>query len=205
MLSFSRPLALTAALFMASASVAMAQTPASPAAGQSLSAGPPVPGLCVLSREAVIANTKVGQAVSARLKTLTDQAQAEVNGERGPLEAEAKAMSGLSGAQLKARQDALAPRLAALQQKAAQRSREIEATQAKALNRVAQELQPVVVQVYKSHNCGILFSRDAMLGGNPSADLTAAVVQGLDARITTITFDRETLAAAATPAATARP
>lgn len=36
-------------------------------------------------------------------------------------------------------------------------------------------------------------SRNAVLGGNFSNDLTAPIVQALDAKISTITFDRETL------------
>ena len=82
MLPVSR-IALIAARLAAPA-VALAAAPATapaPTTDQSLG-GPVVPGVCVLSREAVFATAKVGQAASARLKTLTDQAQAEVNSDR---------------------------------------------------------------------------------------------------------------------------
>jgi Skp family chaperone for outer membrane proteins len=90
-----------------------------------------------------------------------------------------------------------------MQQKAELRSRELEATRLKALERIAVEAQPLIAEVYRAHNCGLLFAREAMLGGNTAADITPAVVQALDAKLTTISFERETLSA--TPGATAAP
>ncbi len=178
----------------------------SPAPGQSLG-GPLVPGVCVLSREAVFSSAKVGQAATARLQELTDQARTEVNADRAPLDAEAKAIesqrASLSAAALKTRQEALTAKATALQQKAALRNREIEATRAKAAAKIGEEAQPLIEQAYHSHNCGMLLSRDAVLGGNADADLTAAVVKALDGKITTITFDRESLAGEALKAALA--
>ena len=175
---------------------AMAQPPA-PAASQL--GGNPVPGVCLLSQQAVLTNAKVGMAALARLKQLSEQAQAEVNAERAPIEADAKALetqaATLKPADLQQRQRALAARLQALQQKAGLRSREMEATREKAVGRVATEAQPVIAVVYKAHGCGLLIDRNAALGGNMTNDLTAAVVQGLDAKITTISFNRETLPA----------
>jgi hypothetical protein len=59
----------------------------------------------------------------------------------------------------------------------------------------------LIAQAYGAHGCGLLIDRNSVLGGNKSGDLTGAVVQGLDARITTITFERESLAAAGAPTA----
>jgi len=159
--------------------------------------GPVIPGLCILGRDALFANAKVGQAAAARLKVLTDQAQAELDRERAPLEAEAKALEAqaktLSPAQFEERRAALGPKLEAFQRKAAIRTREIELTRQKATDRISAEAEPVVTQVYKARNCGALFSRDAMMGANPQMDITQAVLQALDAKITTIAFDREVM------------
>lgn len=178
---------------LATASTASAQTaPAAPQLG-----GPVIPGLCILGRDALFANAKVGQAANARLKVLSEQAQAEIDRERAPLDAEIKAFEAqaktLTPAQVQERRAALATRLEALQRKAAIRSREIELTRQKATDRLGTEAEPVVAQVYKTRNCGALFSRDAMMGANPAMDITAAVIQALDARITTITLEREGL------------
>jgi Skp family chaperone for outer membrane proteins len=70
-------------------------------------------------------------------------------------------------------------------------TKQIEATRVKALARIAQEAQPVINSVYQSKGCGLLLDRNVVLGGNMSNDLTATVVQGLDAKMTTISFDLE--------------
>lgn len=189
---------LLAGLLALSSAPALAQqaVPAvpAPAAGQPLG-GPQIAGVCLLSQAAVIGNAKVGVAASARLKQLTDQAQAEVAADRAPIEAAAKLVDPLpAGADKTARTQALSVRLQTLQNKANLLTREIEATRVKALDRIAVEEQPIIGQVYKAHKCGLLFDRNSVLGGNMGGDLTADVVKGLDARMTTITFDRETLA-----------
>jgi Skp family chaperone for outer membrane proteins len=189
-------LLLAAAASLATASAAPAQTAApAPQLG-----GPVIPGLCILGRDALFANAKVGQAANARLKALSDQAQAEIDRERTPLDAEVKAFEAqaktLTPAQVQEKRTALATRLDALQRKAATRSREMELTRQKVTDRIGTEVEPVVAQVYKTRNCGALFSREAMMGANPAMDITAAVIQALDAKITTISFEREALQAA---------
>lgn len=160
--------------------------------------GPVVSGVCLLSREAVFANAAVGKAVSARIAELTRAAQAEVDQQRGSIEAEAKALAAPGqDDKAKERRDALAVRWQALRDKAAHGSREIEATRVKALARVADEAQPVIAKVYAAHKCGLLFDRGAALGGNFSNDLTPDVVTALDAKITTISFEREKLPSSA--------
>lgn len=190
-------LLLTAALPAASAQAiggapGAAPAPAAPQ-GQPLG-GPVVPGVCLLSREAIFANAAVGKAATARLQELTRAAQAEVDGQRTPLETEARALEGQpDNAANKQKREALAQRWQALQQKATHTSREIEATRSKALERIANEAQPTIAQVYTAKKCGLLFDRGAALGGNFANDLTADVVRALDGRIQTITFERERL------------
>lgn len=191
---------LSASLIVAAASAAQAQTiggaqAAQPAQPQSQPLGGPViAGVCLLSREAIFANAAVGRAASARLQELTQAAQAEIDQQRTPLETEARALEGQpENAQTQQRRQQLAQRWQTLQQTAAHNSREIEATRANAMNRIATEAQPVIAQVYGQKNCGLLFDRNTALGGNFANDLTADVVRGLDARIQTITFERERL------------
>ena len=181
------------------ASTASAQTvggaPAAPAPAQAQPLGGPViAGVCLLSREAIFANVAVGKAASARLQELTRTAQAEIDAQRTPIETEARALEGQpDNAANQPRRQALATRFQTLQSQAAQVGREIEATRAKALERISTEAQPVIAQVYGQKNCGLLFDRNSALGGNFANDLTADVVRGLDARIQTITFERERL------------
>jgi Skp family chaperone for outer membrane proteins len=160
--------------------------------------GTAIPGLCLLSRQAVFANAKVGVAATQRLQQLAQVAKTEIETQRAAIAADEKTLQGergkLTAADLQQREQALADRVAALQQLAERRNREIEATREKALGRIAVEMQPAVAQAYKARGCGLLIDRNAVFGGNMINDLTAAAIQGLDGRITTISFDRETIA-----------
>ncbi|ATQ44561.1 OmpH family outer membrane protein [Caulobacter mirabilis] len=167
--------------------------------------GPVVPGVCLLSREAVFANAAAGKAASTRLADLTRTAQAEVEAERQPIETELRALEGQpDNPARRQKAEALDARWQTLQQKAAHAGREIEATRAKVMERIANEAQPVVAQAYAAKKCGLLLDRGSALGGNFANDLTGDVVKGLDAKLATVTFERERLpqpVAAPAPAA----
>lgn len=176
---------------------AFAQAPAAaPVPAQGLG-GPVIAGVCLLSREAIYANAAVGKAASARLADLSNQAQAEIDVERKPIEADLQVFRAeaakLSPDQRAQRDQALAARMQPVQLKAQLRAREIEATRMKAMQRIADEAQPVIAQVYTAKKCGLLFDRGSALGGNFANDLTADVVRTLDGKIQTITFERERL------------
>jgi Skp family chaperone for outer membrane proteins len=157
--------------------------------------GSPIAGLCMLSRPAVFANSKVGIASSARLKQLTQQVEAELLPERRALETERQSLAKGSGpgpADQQERSQAFDQHARAFAAKAQQRNRELAATKVKVLEKISASLQPIVAQVYRSRNCGILLDRGSVLGGTMTNDLTPQVVQTLDEKITSIPFDRET-------------
>lgn len=199
MIIASRFTALTLLIAAAAAPLA-AQAPAPAPAAPTLG-GPLIAGVCLLSREAVLANAKVGVYASQRIRQLTEEAQAEVNADRKPIEADLAALRAqaakLTPEQRAAQEKALAARFAPIQTKAEQRTREIEKTRAKAIDAIGQQLQPVIAAVYTQKGCGLLLDRNTVLGGNMGNDLTAAVVAGLDARLTSITIQREDLSGAA--------
>lgn len=177
--------------------LAAAQSAPTAPTGQQGLGGPAVPGVCLLSREAIFANAKAGKAATARLQQLAEQAQAEVDVLRKPVEVEVQALQAegakLSPEQRRAREQVLAPKLKAVQEKTQHSIREIDATRAKAMARLAAALQPVIAKVYTARNCGLLIDRNSVLGGNLSNDLTAAAVAALDGTMETITFEREVL------------
>lgn len=177
----------------ASAQTAPAAAPAAPA----VTHGPALPGVCIFSSQGAIGNSLVGKAVDARLKTIIQQVNAELTAERTGLDNEAKA---LDAKKATLAQDALEQQAAALQVKANAwqrkgqlRQKEVETTEQKALARVYQELDTPIRQVYQAQKCSILFDRESVMLANPSMDITGAVVAALDARIKTLTFDRERL------------
>ena len=179
--------------------VGLSALPVSSARAADELGGDAVPGLCMISREAVFAQSKVGQAATQRLNQLAAQARNQLAGERTPLNADIekfqKNAPQLSEDQRKQQGGALQQRMQAFQGKAGELSERIRLTQGKAMERIGQEAQPFVASSYKSHRCGLLLNRDAVLGGNVSNDLTADVVKGLDGKITTITFNLEPLPA----------
>ncbi|WCM28055.1 OmpH family outer membrane protein [Sphingomonas sp. QA11] len=192
---------LLAAISVAGTAHGQTVTPAPTAQGLG---GPVIPGLCLLSRQEVLSTAKVAQAATARLRVLTEEAQKEIDTERKPVEADIQAFNAeqakLSPEQRKTRQESLQARLRPVEEKTRLRGAEIEATRNKAIERISTELQPVVAQVYTQRKCGLLLDRTAVIGGNMVNDLTQAVAQALDAKISTITFNRETV-----PAAPAQP
>lgn len=183
-------------LFVAlAAQAAPAATPAAQPLG-----GPVVPGVCLLSRQAIFGNAKVATAATARLQQLATEAQSEVNNERAPLDKEQAAFQAevarLTPEQRLQRQTALEQRMQPIRAKAEQRSREIEATRAKVLTQISDRAQPVIAEVYRARKCGLLLDRNSVMGGNLANDLTPDVVTALDAKVAPFSFNRETLPAA---------
>lgn len=176
---------------------ALSAIPVSTARAQEPLSGDAVPGVCLLAQNAVFANAKVGQAATARLKQLAEQSDSRLASERKPLEADIKSFqekeSTLSEAQRKQQGAALQQRMQAFQKKADDFRQQIQLTRAKAIQRIGQEAQPIIASSYKAHHCGLLLNRDIVLEGNMSNDLTSDVVQGLDRKMTTITFNLEPL------------
>jgi outer membrane protein len=64
-------------------------------------------------------------------------------------------------------------------------------------------MSPVVIATYQARGCSVLLT-GSVVTGNPQMDITDQVVTGLNAKIKTLTFNRERLDAPA-PAAPAAP
>ncbi|WP_225563023.1 OmpH family outer membrane protein [Rhodanobacter sp. DHG33] len=178
-----RPLlvaALIATTGLSFATVSPVHAATTPAASGTMG-GNPVPGVCMLSREAVFAQSKVGQAASERLKTLAQQQQQPLNTD---IQAFQQKAASLTEAQRQQQGQALQQRMQSFKA-------QVEATQGKVMEQIGQQAQPLVNSAYTSHHCGLLLNRDAVLGGNTANDLTPDVVSGLDSRITSLNFNLE--------------
>ena len=207
-----------AAALLAFASAAAAQAPAAPAAARpaapaaaaaapAMTHGPAIPGVCVVNGERILVESAVGKAVAARLQQLSNVVRAELTAEQDALVKDAQAFQ---TARATLAQDAIDKRDAdlqvrnnALQRKAEQRQRELQATQPKALGRLTTELAPVDIQVYQQRQCSLLLAAEAVMASNPSMDISPVLITALNARIQTLTFERERLDP--TPAAAQAP
>ncbi len=186
---YSNRIALLAVVAAASLFSAI---PAAHAAKHQLG-GKVVPGVCMLSREAVIANSKVGKAADSRLKQLAEQSRSQLDSERKPLQHEiqqfqSKAKS-MSESERKSKGQALQQRLQAFRARAQSLNQRIQLTRSSVMQRIGKELQPLVGNVYRRNHCGLLLDRDSVLGGNMSNDLTSDVVDALNKKMTTIHFN----------------
>jgi Skp family chaperone for outer membrane proteins len=196
---------LAASLLTASAQAQASAQVAAPAQAQSAGGlgGPVVPGVCFLSREGVLANSKVAIYAAERIKQITAEAQAEVDADRKPLDAELAGLRAqaakMTPDQIRAQQQALGSKFAPIQAKADQRKREIEKTRLDALATISAQSQPLIAAAYAQKGCGVLLDRGSVLGGNFTNDLTPAVVAALDARLTSIPIQRATLAPTPAP------
>jgi Skp family chaperone for outer membrane proteins len=156
--------------------------------------GPALPGICVLSGRAVFDKSKVGRNVTAQFKAAHDAAQKGVNEQEAKIADDIKTLESgkalLSSEEYKAKLQSLGKRQQDLRSAAATSSQELEDTRKDVLKRISQEVSPFIAAAYKMHNCAILLSREAVMAGNPSMDLTAEVINGLDGKVATMPFVR---------------
>jgi len=155
--------------------------------------GPPIPGVCVLNREAVFDLSKVGQDVTGQFRAARDGAQKAVSAEEAKITAGVTALekdkASLPPEEYHQRQQELVKRLQDLRVDAAQRTQELEAARQDAVKKIAAKAQPFIADVYQRYRCSLLLSRDAVLAGNPGMDVTAEVIKGLDGAITSMAFE----------------
>jgi outer membrane protein len=191
---------VAAGVFALSASAALCATPAAaPAAAPAptIAHGPAIAGVCLLSVNQAIAQSTVGGYVRTRLDQIVSQVRAELSPEETAINNDGKALDAskatLDQATLQSRAQALQTRYASFQQKADLRQREVKATQDKALNRIAQELEPIAQQLYQTHRCSVLIDKGSVMLANPDMDLTPAAITALNGKIQQFPFDREHL------------
>lgn len=191
--------ALACALLSASsdASAQATRSAAAAAAPAAVAQGPAIPGLCVLSVQQAIGSSTVGKYVNDRMGQIVAQVKAELQPEDTQISTDGRALeakrSTLDQATFQSQAQALQARVNALREKADLRQREVQATEQKALNRIAQELDPIAKDLYQQHRCSVLLNKEAVMIANPEMDLTSAAVVGLNARIQQFAFDREHL------------
>jgi len=199
-----------ASLMLVAAAGAHAQArkgarPATPPAGSAaapatavapLRHGPPIAGLCIYSNTEVLQRSSVGQAFSTRMQQLRAQAAAEIGAQETALRNEEKVLQGkratLSEQQFAQQAQPLVQREQQLNATAEQRNRDLQYTQFQQLQRISTAIQPLATAAYQAHQCSVLLSGDAVMAANPAMDISGEVTTALNARMSTITFDRQT-------------
>ena len=186
--------AATDALAQARGRAAPAAASAGSAATPPITHGPPLTGVCVLSRQGAVASSSAGKAASTRLEQLAAQVRAEVAPQEATLQTDAKAFQAsaatLSADARQKQGQALQQRAGTLQQLERTRGAQLDVTRSRALQQISTRMGPIAQTVYQSHNCSILLNGDdAVFAANPAMDLTSSVVAQLNAQLPTLTFD----------------
>lgn len=201
---------ISAVAALTAATAAVAQAPAAPVASPPLAHGAPIPGVCVVNVDQVVATSAVGRYMQQRLQQISQQANAELNGENAQIQSDAKALDAqratLDQTTFEQRGTAIQVRYNAWQRKVQQREREVQVTEQKAVNRVLQEADGPLRQAYQQKGCAVLLQHQALAADiyfNPAMDVTPQVISGLNAKIQSFQFDRERLDQQAAPTAAA--
>ena len=164
-----------------------------------LNHGPTIAGLCVYSDERVMATSMVGKAAGVRMQQLRAQVAAELQGEDTAIRTDATALNAkkatLSADQFQAQAGPVQARAEALNAKAGQRQRELEATGQEASGQIHQRLDGILRTIYQQRGCSVLLSGEAVAAVKPEMDITQGAVAQLDAVMPTIAFDRKVLPA----------
>jgi Skp family chaperone for outer membrane proteins len=169
------------------AAPAAAPAPAAPPAAEF--GGPSIAGVCLLSKQELVAGSKLGIATREKLQRLHEKFEAGVSAAKASLNAQAKTLAAqratLPQIQFEQKARALEQREQALQTQTEEKAQQLEATQAKALQNVLETAKPIIADVYRNRGCGVLFDRSSVMAGGLGMDLTGVVIQALDAKATT--------------------
>jgi outer membrane protein len=185
---------------LAAASVALTAVVAFAAHASAQTAAPPVvtgpvlPGICVFNPGRAVGASTVGKYVTGRLNELGGQVNAELQAEQTQLQTDAKALEAkrptLPQAQFQTQGQQLQARAAAFQRKVQLRDKELQETQARAVQQIAQAMGPIAVQTFTQRGCSVLLNTDALYLYVPGAELTDSVIAGLNAKMQSLVVER---------------
>lgn len=149
--------------------------------------GPPIHGMCLLSRAGAIGASRAGQSMQAQLKRMRASLNGDLAQRRAALDQERR--------QLEARQSSIAPidykrQMDALAQKAqgleqAENARFITAQQ-RGQQQLDHALSVALARVVTREGCSIVLERDNSYGWNNAMDVTGAVTREIDASLRTV-------------------
>lgn len=145
--------------------------------------GPPVTGVCLLSRTAAIGASRSGQLMQAQLQALRTSLNGELAQRRSAIDEERRALA--------KRQNATAPieyqrQLGLLNQQAQtleqQENLRFITAQTHEQQQVDRALGEALARVITRKACSVVFERDQSYGWNNAMDITSAVTTEMDAR-----------------------
>jgi Skp family chaperone for outer membrane proteins len=157
--------------------------------------GPPTAGICFLSRERVLDQSKAGVAANARLAMFSRAVDQELAGERTAIAADANVLQiqkpVIDEAVYQQRAGALALRAQSFDALQSTRNDQIARTRTEVTARILSETARGLAAIISERGCSAVLESSGAYAVSPRMDLTAEVLAGLDTRLPTITFELE--------------
>jgi Skp family chaperone for outer membrane proteins len=151
--------------------------------------GPPVAGLCLLSRAGAISASRAGQSLQAQLRQIQASLNADLAQRRASLDQQRRL--------LEAQQGVIAPiefqrQLASLNQQAQtldqQQNARFIAAQTRGQQQVDRALNDALSRVITRGACGVVMERDNAYGWNNAMDITPATAREMDSALQAVTI-----------------
>ncbi|HWW26513.1 MAG TPA: OmpH family outer membrane protein [Caulobacter sp.] len=151
--------------------------------------GPPITGMCLLSRVGAIGASHAGQSMQVQLRQLQASLSSELAQRRASLDVQRRALEG--------RQAAIAPiefqrQLAGLNQQAQaleqQQNARFIAAQTRAQQQVDRALNDALTRVITRSACSVVMERDNAYGWNNAMDITPATAREMDGVLQAVTI-----------------
>ncbi|KRA59204.1 hypothetical protein ASD79_10915 [Caulobacter sp. Root655] len=167
--------------------IGLAVLAAAPASAQTF--GPPVAGLCLLSRAGAISASRAGQSLQAQLRQMQASLNADLAQRRASLDQQRRL--------LEVQQGVIAPiefqrQLAGLNQQTQtldqQQNARFIAAQTRGQQQVDRTLNDALSRVITRNACGVVIERDNAYGWNNAMDITPATAREMDGVLQTITI-----------------
>jgi Skp family chaperone for outer membrane proteins len=156
---------------------------AAPAASAAQKA--PVATVLILDRATVLNQSLAGKSMYAQFNALMDKMEADLAPEGKKLNADLDALEAMpaSSAQREAKIKAVQARRTALEQSMQDRRSAIQAAVRKARAQLEQALKPVLEKIMVEREAVLLLDRGLVIRGGVDADVTALVIQRLNAAV----------------------
>lgn len=149
--------------------------------------GPPIQGLCLLSRNGAIAASRAGQSMQAQLKQMQGALSGDLARQRTAIDQQRRT--------LQMRQNSTAPieyqrQLSALDQQAQaieqQQNLRFISAQTRAQQQIDQALNTALGRIVTRTNCSVVLERDNSYGWNNAMDITPAVAREMDSLLQSV-------------------
>ncbi|TAK34499.1 MAG: OmpH family outer membrane protein, partial [Lysobacteraceae bacterium] len=79
--------------------------------------------------------------------------------------------------------EALRKRVQDLQTRMSARRNNLQPAERQAQDRIASEITPTITEIYQQRRCSVLVDRNVLVLGNPTMDITQAVVERLNQKV----------------------